>query len=80
MGWPVAASQSRAVPSSLGVRMILPSGLNTGGIDMAMMRQGRTDGLASGRVPEPHYVVRVVLGPRQHDLSIGLDCNGKMWT
>ena len=28
MGWPVAASQSRAVLSSLPVRTVLPSGLN----------------------------------------------------
>ena len=68
MGRPVAASQSRAVPSA-PVRMVLPSGLNATD-QMAVMRQGRTDGLARGGVPEPQYLDLVVLGPRQHGLPV----------
>ena len=36
MGWPVAASQSRAVLSSLPVRTVLPSGLKATAIDRVL--------------------------------------------
>ena len=58
MGWPVAASQSRAVPSSLPVRTALPSGLNATARTVASMPQGGAEGLAGGRVPEPRRAVR----------------------
>ena len=56
-GWPVAASQSRAVLSSLPVITVLPSGLNATAMDRALMRQGLAEGLARRRVPEPRRLV-----------------------
>ena len=43
-GWPVAASQSRAVLSQLPVSMVLPSGLKRHGVDPALVLQGRPSG------------------------------------
>ena len=57
MGWPVAASQSRAVLSALPVRRVLPSGLNATARDRALMAKGLADGLAGGDVPEPRRMV-----------------------
>ena len=58
MGWPVAASQSRAVPSPLAVRSGLPSGLNATDADRALMHEGLADGPMGGGVPEPCRLVR----------------------
>ena len=73
MGWPVAASQSRAVLSSLPVRTVLPSGLNATACDRALVRQGRPDGLAGGGVPEPR---RLVLAAGEDGLAVGAERHG----
>ena len=57
-GTPVAASQSRAVRSSLPVRTVRPSGLNGTAPDQAVMPQGRADG--AGRSPRPRAAPSVV--------------------
>ena len=51
MGWPVAASQSRAVLSSQPVRTVLPSGLNATAADRVLVRPG--EGRWAGRWPRP---------------------------
>ena len=57
MGWPVAASQSRAVLSSLPVSDGLAVGAERHGPDPALMRQRLAEGLAGRRVPEPRRLV-----------------------
>ena len=61
IGWPVAASHSRAVLSRHPVRMVLPSGLNATDVDRVRMLQGLADGPAGGGVPQPR---RLVMSPR----------------
>ena len=67
MGWPVAASQSRAVPfvTTAGERVVLPSGLNGHGQDQTLMRSGRPDRppvVASQRLAVPPWLpVRIGL-------------------
>ena len=56
MGWPVAASQSRAVLSAPGEHG-LAVGAERHGVDPASMRQGWADGPAGRRVPEPRRLV-----------------------
>ena len=74
MGRPVAASQSRAVLSSLPVSTVLPSGLNATAADRGLMRQGRAEGPARRRVPEPR---RLVLAPGEHGLAVGAERHGQ---
>ena len=69
----MAASQSRAVLSSLPVRTVLPSGLNATALTVALMRQGWADGLAGGGVPEPRRPVRA---PGQDGLAVGAERHG----
>ena len=69
-GRPVAASQSRAVTSRLPVTTVLPSGLNATAQTAASMRQGRAEGLARRRVPEPR---RLVPAPVSTVLPSGLN-------
>ena len=73
MGWPVAASQSRAVLSQLPVRTVLPSGLNATDMHRVRMRQGLADGLAGGGVPEPR---RLVPAPGEDGLAVGAERHG----
>ena len=57
-GWPVAASHSRTVLSPLPEAMRVPSGLNaTLRHAVRVAGQRLADGLAGGRVPQPHGVV-----------------------
>ena len=58
MGWPVAASHSRTVLSSLPEARRVPSGLNaTLHTASGVAGQRLADGLAGGRVPQPHRLV-----------------------
>ena len=57
-GWPVAASHSRTVLSALPETMRVPSGLNATLITASGVAGERlADGLAGGRVPQPHRLV-----------------------
>ena len=57
-GWPVAASHSRTVLSALPEASRVPSGLNaTLYTVLGVAGQRLADGLAGGRVPQPHRVV-----------------------
>ena len=73
IGWPVAASQSRAVLSELPGRIVLPSGLNATEDHRARMRQGWADGPAGGGVPEPR---RLVPAPGEDRLAVGAERHG----
>ena len=68
MGWPVAASQSRAVLSELPVSTVLPSGLNA--TAMTGPDAKGAEGPARRRVPEPR---RLVLAPGEHGLAVGAE-------
>ena len=64
-GWPVAGSHNRTVPSASALASSLPSGLNAtpytpplGPVSAWIVR----DGLAGGRVPQPHRAVGVGAG------------------
>ena len=57
MGWPVAASHTRTVLSTLPEAMRVPSGLNATLDTRRVAGQRLADGLAGGRVPHPHRVV-----------------------
>ena len=59
MGFPVTASHSRAVLSSLPVRSRRSVGANGHGHDRALMVHGRPDELAGRRVPTPRRAVVV---------------------
>ena len=72
MGLPVAASQSRAVMSSLPVSTALPSGLNATA-DTRLVLQWWPDGLAGGGVPEPR---RVVMAACEYGLAVGAERHG----
>ena len=65
MGWPVAASQSRAVLSSLPVSDGLAVGAERHGSDMALMRQGWAEGrpvaASQSRAVRSELPVRTVL-------------------
>ena len=74
MGWLVAASQSRAVLSSLPVRTVLPSGLKATARTAVSMPEGRADGLAGRRVPEPR---RPVAAPGEDGLAVGAERHGE---
>ena len=72
-GWPVAGFHSRTVPSASALASSLPSGLNAtpytppfwgGGVE------GRADGLAGGRVPQPHRAVGAGAGQQ---LAVGAE-------
>ena len=56
-GWPVAASQTRAVLSKLAVTTRVPSGLNAALVHRVLMLEGAGDGLAGGRVPHARGLV-----------------------
>ena len=70
MGWPVAASQSRAVLSQLPVSDGLAVGAERHGTDSTLMLHGRPDGLAGGRVPEPR---RLVHAAGEDGLAVGAE-------
>ena len=59
--WPVAGSHNRTVPSPPALASSLPSGLNATPYTLPLRagggRQGRADGLAGGRIPQPHRAV-----------------------
>ena len=58
MGWPVSASHSRTVLSSLPETMRVPSGLNATLYTVPVWPvSGCADGLAGVRVPQPHRLV-----------------------
>ena len=58
IGWPVSASHSRTVLSSLPETIRLPSGLNATLYTMSgVAGQRRADRLAGVGVPQPHGVV-----------------------
>ena len=58
MGWPVSASHSRTVLSSLPEAMRLPSGLNATLVTASVWPvSGCADRLAGVRVPQPHRLV-----------------------
>ena len=58
MGWPVSASHSRTVPSTLAVASRCPSGLNATPITASVWPvSGCADGLAGVGVPQPHRAV-----------------------
>ena len=73
MGWPVAASQSRAVLSCAPGEHGLAVGAERHGLDRALMRQGEAEGPARRRVPEPR---RLVLAPGEHGLAVGAERHG----
>ena len=71
-GWPVAGSHSRTVPSPPALASSLPSGLNATP-DTPPGRwpvEGRADGLAGGRVPQPHRAVAAGAGQQ---LAVGAE-------
>ena len=70
MGWPVAASQSCAVPSSTAGKDGLAVGAERRAPETALMLQRQTDGLASGRVPEPR---RAVVTRGEDDPAVGTE-------
>ena len=72
-GWPVAGFHSRTVPSPPALASSLPSGLNAtpytpfrAGAGL----EGRADGLAGGRVPQPHRAVGAGAGQQ---LAVGAE-------
>ena len=74
MGLPVAASQSRAVLSTLPVTMVLPSGLNaTAATSVLVWPSSVADGLAGGGVPEPR---RPVVAAGDEALAVGAERHG----
>ena len=67
MGWPVAGSHNRTLPSAPALANSLPSGLNatpftTASRAGASARRGVRDGLAGGRIPQPHPAVAASAG------------------
>ncbi len=56
------------------MRMVLPSGLNATALTSPPCGQGRSDGLAGGRVPEPR---RLVGAAGDEDLAVGAIRHGK---
>ena len=74
IGWPVAASHNRAVPSREPVRIVLPSGLNaTEKTPPPKCAQRWADRLAGGGVPLPR---RLVIAPGEDLLAVGTECHG----
>ena len=73
MGRPVAASQSRAVLSSLPVRTALPSGLNATAVTVPWCARGGPMGRPRGRVPEPR---RLVIAAGEDGLAVGAERHG----
>ena len=73
IGWPVAASQSRAVLSLHPVRTVLPSGLNATRMTAPRWCRGLADGPAGGGVPEPR---RAVVAAGEDGLAVGAEGGG----
>ena len=61
---PLRASHTRAVLSHEAVTTRVPSGLNCGGADRALMPQGLAQGLPAPRVPHPRGLVREAVTTR----------------
>ena len=64
MGWPLAGSQSRTVPSSPALASWVPSGENATAFTRPVVALEGGGGLAAGRVPEPHRPVVAGAGER----------------
>ena len=71
IGWPVATSHSRTVPSSLPLARVLPSGLNaTEQTRAGVAGEGAADRVAGGHVPQPH---RVIVAAAGQGLAVGAE-------
>ena len=73
-GWPVAGSHNRTLPSASALASSLPSGLNATPITPHILAGGvgrdGADGLAGGRIPQPHPAVEVGAGQQ---LAVGAE-------